>query len=142
MKLKKATIRLRTSEEPPAFSNAFSDAFASGAPTAPNQSTVDGTVQTIPLPPSAAQTMAAGLTADGSGTAQGSIAVEIQLLTPPASATAQFDRTPVIVTSDANGNYTVPLIRAGAIYRLRRAGVVSWTKIVTPDEATMVLPPI
>src|ERR1035437_778672 len=67
------------------------------------------------------QLTAVGFTAKGDGTREGGIVGEFQLVTPPSTAHGQYSHASVTVTSDAGGNYALPLMRTGAVYRFRRA---------------------
>jgi hypothetical protein len=94
----------------------------------------------VSVTPAADPTQTTGYltTRTGGGTAEGSVVVWFQLLTP-AGSTDAYSGTPFPATSSGSGALTVTLMRSST-YRARRGTASAWVEFTTLDASTYPLP--
>jgi len=79
-----------------------------------------------------------GVTRTETGEREGEVDLTIELLTP-ASPTGQYRRTPITITSDANGDWSVDL--ASGLYRCQRTdGPTGWRQVTVPEAESYEFP--
>lgn len=121
----------------------YSYAGSTHAVAADSAKAIIMTTVAVPAPSDPDLVVCYGVTRTESGQREGEVELTIELLTP-ASPTGQYRRTPIEVTSDANGDWWQEL--GPGVYRYQRAGGANypngWKSVTVPAAAQHEFPSV